>query len=174
MRASHRALEAVYALNSFKNLVEHCGSVLVALGKAQLSTVHTLKDIYTVSLSECCVPCGRFGAFICLITWERACLPLSPPQHEILGTRYPRCADSLRHTAGRALPIDGHVVHSAPSSSELPTGRLVRRQKLVGVRQACELGLELHGSPSEMKSWVQQGGRARKWMSEYELVRHRG
>jgi hypothetical protein len=72
-RASLHGNEVVRSLPAYRNLMEHAPHTLAALGHTRLITLHSANVLYRTLLSEQCISCGEYGAFLFIPTCERCC-----------------------------------------------------------------------------------------------------
>ena len=160
MTASFRAKELVESMLAYQNLLKHASTALIVFGKTHLAGHHTSLDLHATLLSEECVSCHRFGAFLFLPTCERACLDCLHRNMRF----WVIPAKEARETYG----IPQKEMHRLPGMMSIPFGkRRGRRKKLVSVKVALELGLAIHGSRQEMTTWVMQSGKLGDKLNEY-------
>lgn len=144
MSVSSGAKEAADSLLEYRNLVRHAGPVLVMLGKTRLTKTYTVDSLYQVLTSASCVSCGQPGAFICLVTCERACLNCLNRNMRfwVLTPAEARKAYVLRVQDVDTLP----TLWTVQQPRRYPK---VRRQKVVNERHAARLALARHGEDGD-------------------------
>ncbi|KAI0968723.1 hypothetical protein F4678DRAFT_196690 [Xylaria arbuscula] len=63
----------VDSLKQYQMVVSHGLNLLCALLRTRLAISVSLFDFYYVLCTKACAPCGEFGGFISLLTWNRCC-----------------------------------------------------------------------------------------------------
>ncbi|TPX11405.1 uncharacterized protein E0L32_007824 [Thyridium curvatum] len=160
MAASFRTKELVESMVPYQDLLKSASSTLIVLGKANLAGHHKVRDLHSALLSEGCVSCRRFGAFVFLPTCERACLSCLHRNMRFWVLSVKEAQD--------AYGIPQKEAQQLPGMMSLPVERRRgRRRKLVSVRLARDLGLKIHGSQQKMTSWVMQSGKMKSQLNLY-------
>lgn len=65
----HKAKIVVESLPSYERMIKYASTALIALSRTKLITSHTAATIYAALVSEKCVSCQNFAAFLFLPTW---------------------------------------------------------------------------------------------------------
>lgn len=150
----------VQPLPAYRDLMEHAPHTLAALGRTGLLGLHPATVLHATLLSEICVSCGGYGAFLFLPTCERCC-------YECL-----RMNQSLwvipTALAGKCFYLTPHQLKEIPVMRSIPgiysVGHRISRQRrlrLTSVKAAKELGIKVHGSMANIAKTF-NASRARK------------
>lgn len=148
-RVSLQGNEVVRSLPAYRNLMKNAPHALAALGHTSLISLHSANALYGTLLSEQCISCGEYGAFLFLPTCERCCyecLCSNQSLWVIPTTLAKKCFD-LTPSQLKLLPI----TRSIPGVYFV--GHRISRQrqlKLTSVKAAKELGIKIHGSTENM------------------------
>ena len=148
-RVSLQGNEVVTSLPAYRNLIEHALHALAALGHTRLISLHSANALYGTLLSEQCISCGEYGAFLFLPTCERCCYEClcSNQSLWVIPTTLARKCFDLTLSQLKQLPI----MQSIPGVYFV--GHKISRQrqlKLTSVKAAKELGIMIHGSTKNM------------------------
>ncbi|KAI4868381.1 hypothetical protein F4820DRAFT_123059 [Hypoxylon rubiginosum] len=144
-RACLKGKAVVETLPAYKEMMKHAPEVLTALGRTGLLSYHSSSLLRQTLRSEKCVSCFDFGAFLFLPTCERVCFECL---HQNQALRMTTLASAKRcfhltHSQLKRIPI----MHSIPGiycvRFQVSYSRTCR---LVSVKQAKQLGIEVHGS----------------------------
>lgn len=73
LRLSWKGKAVVEALPVYRQVMEHCPTLLTALGQTRLLSFHSGPSILQTLRSDQCASCSYFGGFIFLPTCERIC-----------------------------------------------------------------------------------------------------
>ncbi|KAH6723475.1 F-box domain-containing protein [Leptodontidium sp. MPI-SDFR-AT-0119] len=169
-RVSLQGNEVVRSLPAYRSLMEHAPHALAALGRTRLISLHSANALYGTLLSEQCISCGEYGAFLFLPTCERCCYECLCRNQSlwVIPTTLARKCFDLTLSQLKRLPI----MRSVPGSYFV--GHTISRQrqlKLTSVKAAKELGIMIHGSTENMAETLtarRSGGMTEK---EYHTFR---
>lgn len=146
----HKANIVVESLPSYERMIKYASKALIALSRTKLITFHTAATIYTALLSEKCVSCQNFAAFLFLPTCERCCYEC------LCNERSPRVI-SIR-MAGICFGVSPKDLGQIPIMLSIPgmysfchNATRVKRVRLVSLKQAKKLGISVHGSQEAME-----------------------
>ncbi|KAM5353879.1 hypothetical protein ACJ41O_000529 [Fusarium nematophilum] len=145
-RVSLRGKEVVEAFPPYQKVMEHAPQLLTALGKTRLLGYYSAPLILQTLRSDQCVSCFDYGAFFFLPTCERVCFECLH-ENRALWMITPTTAKRFFGLTERWL-AQIPIMYSIPGSysvRSLPSrrGRVLR---LVSVKQAKKLAIEVHGS----------------------------
>jgi hypothetical protein len=150
--------------------MQHAPRVLAALGQTGLISLHSADTLYGALLSEPCVSCREYGAFLFLPTCERCC-------YECLCRNQSLWVISTTH-ARKCFDLTSAQAKQLPSMRSIPGRYFVghqisrrRQMKLTSVRAAKELGIVIHGSVENMAEAL-AAKRTRLTIKEYHIFRH--
>lgn len=149
-RVSHQAKAMVESLPSYHGMMTHASTALIALSQTKLITFHSAATMYAALLSDRCISCQKYAAFLFLPTCERCC-------HQCLCQERSLRIISLR-MAGICFGLSPKELGQIPIMLSIP-GRYTMRQeittrrrvRLVSLKQAKELGIFFHGSQEATK-----------------------
>lgn len=144
-RVCRRAKAIVEALAAYKELRQHAPDVLAALGKTRLLKYHSAALLRQTLRESRCVSCFDFGAFFFLPTCERVCFECLHQNHALRVTtlNMARKCFHLTYKHLKRLP----VLHSIPGTYGVMLHFSRQRvYRLVSVKQAKQLAIEVHGS----------------------------
>lgn len=169
-RVSLQGNEVVRSLPAYRSLMEHAPHALAALGRTRLISLQSANALYGTLLSEQCISCGEYGAFLFLPTCERCCYECLCRNQSLwlIPTTLARKCFDLTLSQLKRLPI----MRSVPGSYFV--GHTISRQrqlKLTSVKAAKELGIMIHGSTENMAETLtarRSGGMTEK---EYHTFR---
>lgn len=144
-RVSLRGKEIVEALPEYQDMMTHAPETLRALGMTRLLQCHSAPLLHQTLRSDKCVSCFEFGGFLFLPTCERVCV---------------NCLfsnDALRMTtraiAKQCFGLTDKHLERIPTMYSIPGiytlwFRISRKRvyRLVSVKQAKQLAIEVHGS----------------------------
>ena len=143
-RISLRGQVVVQSLPAYRDLMEHAPHT-PALGRTGLIDLHSATVLHATLLSEVCVSCGEYGAFLFLPTCERCCyecLHRSQSFWVIPTALAGKCFDLMLHQL-KEIP----VMRSVPGIYSVGHGvSRPRRLRLTSVKAAKELGIKVHVS----------------------------
>jgi hypothetical protein len=164
-RVSLQGNEVVRSLPAYRNLMEHAPHALAALGYTGLISLHSANALYGTLLSEQCISCGEYGAFLFLPTCERCCYEClcSNQSLWVIPTTLARKCFDLTLSQLKRLPI----MRSIPGVYFVEHRISRQRQlKLTSVKAAKELGIMIHGSTENMAETL--AARRSRGMTEKE------
>lgn len=167
-RACLRGKALVESLPAYREIMEHAPGALIALGKTRLLRHHPAPLLRRTLRSGKCVSCLSFGGFLFLPTCERVC-------SECLGENYglrviplyvaKKCFRLTERQLG-GMP----VLHSIPGPYYVTCERTHRRvHRLVCVREAKRLAIDMHGSAEDVAKFMPEAGPRTK---QFWLLRH--
>lgn len=140
---------AVESMRSYRHMRIYAGNALVALGKTRLLRYHSAALLYQTLRSSQCVSCFDFGGFLFLPTCERVCF-------ECLYMNQGLHMTTL-NTAKKCFDLTDRQLKSIPTLFSIPGTYNVRYNisrkrvfRLVCVKQAKQLALQVHGSPESL------------------------
>ncbi|KAI1771100.1 hypothetical protein F4818DRAFT_221714 [Hypoxylon cercidicola] len=155
-RVSLKGKAVVETLPAYREMMKHAPKILTALGKTGLLVHHSSSLLRQTLRSEKCVSCFDFGAFLFLPTCERVCFECLHQNHAFRMTTpaiAKRCFH-LTHSQLKRIPI----MHSIPGTYSVrfhvscsPSCRLV------SVKQAKQLAIEVHGSIEHLAPRTRSG-----------------
>ncbi len=144
-RVSLRGEALVESLPAYRDLIEHAPLTLPALGQTRLISLHSAAALHVTLLSEQCISCGQYGAFLFLPRCERCC-------YECLLSNESLWVISLA-LAGNCFDVTPRQLKRIPTvlsiSGVYSIGHRISRKTplwLVSVMTAKGLGVVLHGS----------------------------
>ncbi|ROT38450.1 hypothetical protein SODALDRAFT_333027 [Sodiomyces alkalinus F11] len=152
-RDSVKGKEVVEALPAYRDVIDHAPEVLTALGKTQLLRYHSAPLLRQTLRSGTCASCSDFGGFLFLPTCERVCFECL---HQNRAFRMTTLATAkqcfgLTYSQLKRIPI----LHSIPGTYSVRFQVSRRRvYRLVSVKQAKRLGVEVHGSVEDLAKLV--------------------
>ena len=144
-RVSLRGKATVESLPAYRDLIEHAPHALSALGLTRLISLYSAAKLRMTLLSEDCISCGQYGAFLFLPRCERCCYEclLSNQSLWVVSTAL----------AGKCFDLTPRQLKRIPIMYSIPgiyfVGHKIsrrRRLRLVSVKSAKQLGIMLHGS----------------------------
>lgn len=150
-RACHQAKTRVESLLSYQHMMKHAPTVLIALSQTKLITFHAAGTIHAAFLSDKCVSCQIYAAFLFLPTCKRCC-------YECLSSERSLRVITIR-MAEVCFGVSRKDLAQIPTMFSIPgryaVGHVVphqKRVKLVSLKQAQKLGISVHGSQEAMES----------------------
>lgn len=145
----HQAKIMVESLPSYQSVMTHASRALIALSQAKLIRVHTAATIHAALLSDRCISCQNYAAFLFLPTCERCCYRCLCEEQSLRVT-------TLR-LAGFCFGLFDKLFEPIPIMRTIPGKYSVRheisvpnRVRLVSLKQAKQLGISIHGSQKTM------------------------
>ncbi|KAK2616686.1 hypothetical protein QQS21_000298 [Conoideocrella luteorostrata] len=166
LRLSLRGKSIIETLPVYQLIMRHAPALLSALGQTRLIGLHSSQLILHTLRSDQCVSCFEFGGFIFLPTCERICFTCL---HEniafwMISRPVAKKCFCLTEKQLKAVPI----MHSIPGSYSVgtPPASRSRVYRLVSVKQAKQMAIELHGSPEQVASLSLIGASNGKDLSE--------
>lgn len=148
-RVCHQAKTTVESLPSYHAMMKHASTALVALSRTELITFHTAATVHAALLSDKCLSCQKYGAFLFLPTCERCC-------HECLITQGSLRVITIRK-ARTYFGVSRKNLRQIPTMLSMAMTSYVTYQthptrlRLVSVKQARKLGISVHGSQEAME-----------------------
>lgn len=73
VQVCHKAKDVVELLPSYRRMMKHASRALIALSRTKLIRFHTAAAIHAALLSDKCVSCQKYAAYLFLPTCERCC-----------------------------------------------------------------------------------------------------
>lgn len=144
-----RAYGVAQSLPPYRDLIKYAPDVVAALAQTRLDRYHTVAMFHAALLSEQCVSCGHYGAFLFLPTCERCC-------HKCL-CRNQSIWVIPPSLAAKCFNLDAAQLKEVPHLLSVPgfysfRGRTLRKRRvnLVGVKTAKAVALKIHGSIQHM------------------------
>ena len=144
-----RGVAVVEALPQWRDLVKHAPGAMAALGRTQLTRHHTVTTLHDALSSADCASCGAYGAFLFLPTCERCC-------YECLWRNQSLQVIQLA-LAKKAFGLSAAQIEKLPIMRGIPGKYWVRYQisrsrpqRLVSVKAAKILALQVHGSKEDL------------------------
>ena len=152
-RACFRGKTVVESLPAYEEMIEHAPDTLAALGKTHLLRYHSASLVRQALRSGKCVSCFDFGAFLFLPTCERVCFECL---YENYGLRVIPLSAARKcfHLTDKQLRRIS-IMRSIPGTYSVlfyHTRRRVRR--LVSVREAKRLAIQIHGSAENVAKFA--------------------
>ncbi|KAF4974050.1 hypothetical protein FZEAL_9004 [Fusarium zealandicum] len=148
-RVSTMGKDIVEALPAYEEVIHHAPGTLAALGKTHLLGHHPAAMLHTALRQSRCVSCFSFGGFLFLPTCERVCFECLY-ENQALRMTTPSLAKQcfgLTENDLRRIP----VMHSIPGTFGLRFQFSHKRaHRLVSVKQAKELAIQVHGSVEKL------------------------
>lgn len=144
-RASLAAKVAVESLTAYKAMMAHAPEVLTALSRTRLIARHPAQLLHQTLHSSRCVSCAFFGGFLFLPACERACLECLYENSDlrVIAPSVAKERFCLSLTEVNSLPrMRGVPGVYGPVAERSRQGAC----KLVSVRDARRLAVEVHGS----------------------------
>ncbi|RMJ07871.1 hypothetical protein CDV36_012528 [Fusarium kuroshium] len=140
---------AVESMRAYREMRLYAGNVLAALGKTRLIKYHSAALLRQTLHSSRCVSCFDFGGFLFLPTCERVCFECLY-HNQGLHMMTP-------NTAKKCFDLTDRQLKSIPTLFSIPgtynVRNLISRKRvfrLVCVKQAKQLALQVHGSPESV------------------------
>ena len=142
----------VELLPAYREIKVYAPHALTVLGRTGLASQHSAAAYRVALRSERCILCGKYGAFLFLLTCERCCykcLSKNPSFWAISTGQAEKCFGLTRHNFKlRQIPI----MHSIPGVYFVRHKIFRRRRlRLISVKMANELAVTVHGSTEAMK-----------------------
>lgn len=152
-RVCRQGKATIESLPAYRDLIKHAFPALAALNRTELITFHTATSLHAALLSEKCVACDQFAAFLFLPTAERCCFECLHRDR------------SLRLiTSGMARRFFGLTpkdLSQIPSLISIPGNYAVgnrieykKRTRLFSLKHSKALGITKHGSADAMNQFV--------------------
>ncbi|MCJ1261105.1 hypothetical protein MMC22_000969 [Lobaria immixta] len=132
-------------------MMKHASTTLIALSRTNLIKFHTAAAMYAALLSDKCVSCQKYAAFLFLPTCERCCYEClkSKRSLRVITIRMARICFGLSPKDLGQVPI----MLSIPGRYSVGyTVTRRRRVRLVSLKQAEKLGISVHGSREAMET----------------------
>lgn len=159
-RVSLRGKAVVEGLPAYKDMMEHAPSALTALGRTRLLSYHSISLLRHTLRSDKCASCFDFGGFLFLPTCERVCFECLRQNRAFRLTTLTTAKRCFYLTDKELQRIP--IMHSIPGMYDVgfPISRR-RVHRLVSVKQAKKLGIEVHGSVENLANLMPKapGGR---------------
>jgi len=144
-RVALKGKALVEGLPAYKDMMENAPSVLTALGKTGLLRYHSALLLRQTIRSKECVSCFDFGGFLLLPTCERACFECLGENQSLRMTTPAIAKQCFGLTDGQLKRIP--IMYSIPGEYGVKFTVSRRRvYRLVNVKQAKQLGIDIHGS----------------------------
>ncbi|KAI3337960.1 hypothetical protein F4824DRAFT_509569 [Ustulina deusta] len=148
-RVSLKGKVMVEALTAYRDMMEHAPTTLTALAKTRLISHHSASLLRQTLRSAKCVSCFEFGGYLLLPTCERVCAECLLLNQALWMTSVPlakRCF-SLTDAQIERIPI----MYSIPGYYGIRFSfQRHKTRRLVNVKQAKQLGIEVHRSIDQM------------------------
>lgn len=167
-RTCHQGKTVVESLPTYRVVIQHASKALIALSRTNLITFHSAASIHTALLSDKCVSCQEYGPFLFLPTCERCCYQC------LTKDRFLRVI--TLQSAAYCFGLSPKVLSRLPSMLSIPRAHLEgrrltcwKRERLVSVKQAWQLGIFVHGSEEGMEKAV-ASKKARKAVDRQTLL----
>lgn len=169
-RVSLRGKEIVEALPAYKDMMEHAPEALTALGKTRLLQHHSALLLHQTLKSDKCISCFMFGGFLFLPTSERLCADCL---YENIALRMttPTIAKQCFGLTGKQLqriPIMYSIPGTYNMWLEISRKRVYR---LVSVKQAKQLAIEIHGSAENVASLMPSAPTAKMTERQFAIFK---
>ncbi|KAJ4325813.1 hypothetical protein N0V84_003362 [Fusarium piperis] len=139
----------VESMRAYQHMRTYAGDALVALGKTGLLRYHSAALLLQTLRSSQCASCFDFGGFLFLPTCERVCFECL---HQNQGLHM-----TTLNTAKKCFDLTDRQLKSIPTLFSIPGTYNVRYPisrkrvlRLVCVKQAKQLALQIHGSPESV------------------------
>ncbi|RSL68918.1 hypothetical protein CEP54_002504 [Fusarium duplospermum] len=139
----------VESMRAYREVRIFAGNVLAALGKTRLLKYHSVALLQQMLRSSKCASCFDFGGFLFLPTCEKVCF-------ECLYHNQGLHMMTL-NTAKKCFDLTDRQLKSIPTLFSIPGTYNVRNHitrkrvfRLVCVKQAKQLALQVHGSPESV------------------------
>ncbi|EXJ81505.1 hypothetical protein A1O1_07569 [Capronia coronata CBS 617.96] len=148
-RKSVREPLLLQSLPSYRDLIEYAPRTIAALAKTRLDCYHTIAVLHAALLSERCVSCGNYGAFLFLPSCERCCYQCLR-RNQSFWVIPASLATKCFHLNASQLREIPHLL-SVPGFYPIRGFTLRKRRiNLVGVKSAKTVALKIHGSIQNM------------------------
>ncbi|KAM0207552.1 hypothetical protein ACHAQI_007555 [Fusarium lateritium] len=170
-RVSLLGKDVIEDLPVYREMIQHSPETLVALGQTRLLSYHPATLLHSTLRKSRCVSCFAFGAFLFLPTCERVCFECLY-ENQALRMTSPAMAKQCFGLADHDLERIP-VMHSVPGTFGLRfqfTHKQVER--LVSVKQAKQLALEIHGSAKKLSQLRPTYCPGRTSMKDAAIFRH--
>lgn len=144
---SHASLlvkRVVESLPSYCDLMEHAPQTLKALGLTGLVHVHSAAALHDTLQSEACVSCGKYGAFLSLLTCEWCCYECLRQNHALWAISVNQAKKCFGLSFNHLKQVS--ILHSIPGFYSIRQVSRRRSQRLVSVKEAKKLAIMKHGS----------------------------
>lgn len=169
-RASLRTHELVVAFPTLAVFIQHAPQALLAFGRTRTLAYHSANDLLSALSSNTCASCGQFGTYLCLLTCQRCCwqcLDINPALWALPPT-----------TATKLFSLSTKQVATLPTIFTLPgfyrmaynSDQRKRRYKLVSVRDAKRLALQIHVSEERIEELSARALHGLNWIKAEHLV----
>jgi hypothetical protein len=144
-RVSLRATVAVESLPAYRDLSLLAGHTFRILNQTKTISLHSAVTLHAALCSHRCASCGKYGAFLFLLSCERSCFACLSRNQSLWMISLPGARDffTLKDLDLKTLP----VIQSIPGTYSIDR-RISRKRsiRLTSVREAKELALKVHGS----------------------------
>lgn len=144
-RVSLKGKAVVENLATYIDMMKHAPTILTALGRTGLLCYHSATSLRRTLRSDKCVSCFGFGAFLFLPTCERVCFECLSENCSLrmMTISLARQCFHLTECQLKRIPI----MYSIPGMYGVwGTVSRYRVYRLVSVKQAKRLAIEVHGS----------------------------
>ncbi|KAF4447020.1 hypothetical protein F53441_9418 [Fusarium austroafricanum] len=170
-RVSLLGKDVIEDLPVYREMVQHAPEALVALGQTRLLSHHPASLLHSALRQSRCVSCFAFGGFLFLPTCERVCFECLY-ENQALRMTSPamakQCFSLTDHDLQR-IP----VMHSVPGTFGLRFQFAHKQvERLVSVKQAKKLALEVHGSTGKLAKLRPTYRPGRTSMKDAAIFRH--
>lgn len=166
---TRRGQELVASLPTYHLVRRHAPQTLAALSAMSILHLHSASLLQEALHSSECSCCGNFGAFLFLMSCERCCF-------QCISFK-PALWVLPRPDAGKCFNLSAKLLNSLPSARSLPGKYCVvfgisraRPLRLVSVRAAKKLALQVHGSEAAVTSHVPSTRLSDKLQGSFELL----
>ncbi|KAM0561225.1 hypothetical protein ACHAPJ_003730 [Fusarium lateritium] len=161
----------IEGLPVYNEVIQHAPEALVTLGKTQLLSCHPATLLHSTLRTSKCVSCFSFGGFLFLPTFERVCFECLY-ENQALRMTSPSMAK-------QCFGLTDHDLEQIPVMRSVPGTFGLRFQfahkeveRLVSVKQAKELAMEIHGSAEKLAELRPRYHPGRTSMKDAAIFRH--
>ncbi|KAF4468586.1 hypothetical protein FALBO_4523 [Fusarium albosuccineum] len=148
-RVSVMGKDVVEDLPVYRDVMEHAPEALAALGQTRLLSCHPAALLQHTLRQSKCVSCFSFGGFLFLPTCERICFECLYENQALRMTTPSKAKQCFGLTESDLKQIP--VMQSIPGTFGLRFQFAHKRvERLVSVKQAKQLALQVHGSAEKL------------------------
>lgn len=165
-RTSFLGKDLVEGMAAYRDMMHHAPEALTALGRTGLLSIYSAALLHQSLRSKECVSCYDFGAFLLLPSCERVCFECLDRNSALRVMRVNDAKAAFSLTAAHLKKIP--IMRTIPGEYGIRFKASHRKSlRLVNVRQAKRLAIEVHGSSEALKRIAprapRSGDRRRIW-----------
>ncbi|KAM0355810.1 hypothetical protein ACHAPU_000197 [Fusarium lateritium] len=170
-RVSLLGKHVVDDLPVYREMVQHAPETLAVLGQTRLLSCHSATLLHSNLRQSECVSCFAFGGFLFLPTCERVCFECLYENQALRMTSPAMAKQCFGLTDHHLQRIP--VMHTVPGTFGLRFQFAHKQvERLVSVKQAKQLALEIHGSAKKLAQLRPTYQPGRTSMKDAAVFRH--